>query len=215
MRAGRLVAALVLALVCAASGVFATAAGASDASLPPAARKDLVAIFAKKVKPYGLRITRAALVNPQQERDAKGTHLAIYVEPTGDYTPQDYLDGTVAVSKAFLPYVFAHWKGLKSFDVCQEPHPEVDDRPTPAPETQVYATRAGSTLVDWKTVDVATMIRTSREQAAATPTNGDIPFSVFVAKHLQNTPGYQAVAGTAATTPAASTPAAPTVRDYG
>ncbi|HEY3669763.1 MAG TPA: hypothetical protein VGN51_02430 [Acidimicrobiia bacterium] len=213
MRARRLVAALVL--VCAASGVLATAAGASDSSLPPAARKDLVAIFAKKMRPFGLRITRAALVNPQQERDATGTHLAIYVEPTGDYTPQDYIDGTVDVSKAFLPYVFAHWKGLKSFDVCQEPRPAVDDRPTPAPETQVYATRAGSTLVDWKTVDVATMIRTSHEQAAATPTNGDVPFSVFVAKHLQNTPGYQAVADTAATTPAASTPAAPTVRDYG
>jgi hypothetical protein len=218
MRAGRLVAALALVATFAASGLVTTAAVAatdSSASLPPSARKDLVAIFEKKVKPLGLRVTRAALVNPAQERDAKGTHLAIYVEPTGDYPPAAYIDGTVDVSKVFLPYVFTRWKGLKSFDVCQEPRPGVDDRPTPAPETQVYATRAGSKLVNWKTVDVATMIRTSQEQAAATPTNGDVPFSLFVAKHLQNTPAYQAVASTAATTTPASTPAAPTVRDYG
>ena len=207
MRATRLAVWLVLALaLVGASGV--ASAAAADSSLPPASRKELVAIFAKKVKPFGLRVTRAALVNPQQERDAKGTHLAIYVEPTGDYTPQDYIDGTVGVSKVFLPYVFTRWKGLKSFDVCQEPRPAVDDRPTPEPETQVYATRAGSTLVDWKNVDVATMIRTSQQQAAATPANGDVPFSVFVAKHLQITPAYEDVVGTATT-------AAPTVRDYG
>jgi hypothetical protein len=210
MRATRLAAALVLVVALVAASSVASAA-APDSSLPPAARKQLVAIFAKKVKPFGLRVTRAALVNPAQERDPEGTHLAIYVEPTGEYSIDDYLDGTVTVSKVFLPYVFERWKGLKSFDVCQEPRPAVDDRPTPAPETQVYATRAGSKLVDWKTVDVATMIHTSREAAAATPTNGDVPFSVFVAKHLQITPAYQEQAGTAATT----TPTSPTVRDYG
>jgi hypothetical protein len=217
VRATRFAAGLVVVLLVVALAPAGSAGAAGrDASLPPSARKDLVAIFDKKVKPFGLRVTRAALVDPKQRRDPKGTHLAIYVEPTGEYTPQDYIDGTVDVSKLFLPYVFNRWKSLKSFDVCQEPHPEVDDRPEPAPETQVYATRAGNKLVDWKTVDVATMIRTSHEQAAATPVNGDVQFSVFVAKHLQNTPAYQAVAGTAATTPTSSIPASsPTVRDYG
>jgi hypothetical protein len=200
-----------LSLAVPAAGV--TAAGASEraSSLPPASRKELVAIFDEKVKPLGLRVTRAALVNPAQVRDPKGTHLAIYVEPTGEYTPGDYIDGTVDVSKVFLPYVFTRWKGLRSFDVCQEPHPEIDPRPTPAPETQVYASRAGSKLVDWKTVDVATMIRTSRQEAAATNTGETARFTLFVTRHLQNTPAYQAVAGTAATT----TPEQPTVRDYG
>ncbi len=64
------------------------------------------------------------------------------------------------------------------------------------------------------------MIRTSQQEAAATPTNGDVPFSVFVAKHLQITPAYEDAVGTATTTPAPSTPAAstsaaPTVRDDG
>jgi hypothetical protein len=210
MRATRLAAALVVVVALVGASGIASAVS-RDPSLPPASRKELVAVFAKKVKPLGLRVTRAALVNPAQERDPDGTHLAIYVEPTGDYTIDDYLDGTVTVSKVFLPYVFERWKGLKSFDVCQEPRPAIDDRPTPSPETQVYATRAGSKLVDWKTVDVATMIHTSAESAAATRANGDVPFSVFVAKHLQNTPAYQEQAGTAATT----TPASPTVRDYG
>jgi hypothetical protein len=217
MRATRLAAGLVLlvalssAAAIPASGMPDAAAGDAGRSLPPSSRKALVAIFDEKVEPFGLRVTRAALVNPLQRRDPKGTHLAIYVEPTGAHTPQDYIDGTLDVSKVFLPYVFTRWKSLRSFDVCQEPRPVVDDRAVPSPETQVYATRAGSKLLDWKTTDVATMIRTSQEEAAATATNDDVRFSVFVAKHLQNTPAYQEVAGTAATT----TPTSPTVRDYG
>lgn len=218
MRATRLAArlALLLALLTVLALVVpagATVAGAAErgGALPPSARKDLAAIFNPKVKPLGLRVTRAALVDPKQERDPHGTHLAIYVEPTGGYSVHDYLDGTVDVSKVFLPYVFNRWKGLKSFDVCQEPRPAVDPRPVPAPETQVYATRAGSKLVDWKTVDVATMIRTSQDAAEKAGTNGDVTFSLFVAKDLQVTPEYQQVAGTAATT----TPESPTVRDYG
>jgi len=213
MRTTRLVVGVVLVLTLTSAAVTASPAGAAerDRPLPPSARKDLVAIFDKRVKRFGLRVTRAALVNPREERDPEGTHLAIYVEPTGDYTVTDYIDGTATVTRVFVPYVFSRWQGLKSFDVCQEPRPTVDARRVPAPETQVYATRAGSRLVDWKTADAATMIRTSHEEAAATPTNGDVRFSVFVAKDLQTTSDYQAVAGTAATT----TPASPTVRDYG
>jgi hypothetical protein len=213
VRATRLAAGLValLALAVVGSGVPLAAAAQPQRSQPPSSRKALVAIFEKNMEPFGLRVTRAALVDSLQKRDPKGTHLAIYVEPTGEYTPQQYIDGTLDVSKVFLPYVFTRWKGLESFDVCQEPRPVVDDRVAPAPETQVYATRAGSKLVDWKTADVATMIRTSQEEAAATATHDDVRFSVFVAKHLQNTPAYQQVAGTAATT----TPTSPAVRDYG
>jgi hypothetical protein len=212
MRTPRL-AAVLGALLAVTVLIGGTGLGNADAPepLPPASRKDLVAIFAKKVKPFGLRVTRAALVNPRQERDPEGTHLAIYVEPTGDYTVADYLDGTVDVTKVFLPYVFERWKGLKSFDVCQEPRPAVDDSPSPSPETQVYASRAGSKLVDWKTVDLATMITTAQKEGAEAGTRRPVRFSLFVAKHLQITPAYEQEAGTAVTT----APASPTVRDYG
>jgi hypothetical protein len=188
------------------------AAAGERATLPPSSRKELVAIFGPKVKEYGLRVTRAALVNPRQERDPDGTHLAIYVEPTGDYTPQDYIDGTVDVTRVFLPYVFTRWKGLQSFDVCQEPRPAVDDRPVPAPETQVYATRAGSKLVDWRKVDVTTMLERSQAEAEAARTQRPLRFSLFVAKHLQNTPAYQQVAGISST---ATPTTAPAAVDYG
>jgi hypothetical protein len=212
VRATRLTAGLLLVAALAVSVVITSgpAVAAADSARPPASRKALVAIFQKKVAPFGLRITRAALVNPYEKRDPHGTHLAIYVEPTGSYTTDQYLQGTVDVSKVFLPYVFARWKGLQSFDVCQEPHPADDPRPEPAPETQVYATRAGSRLVDWKTVDVATMIRTSREESADAGTARPVQFSVFVTKQIQTTPAYQQVAG-----PGTTAPDPASAHDYG
>jgi hypothetical protein len=188
------------------------AAVPAGASLPPSARADLVAIFGPKVRRFGLRVTRAALVDTKEKRSPHGTHLAIYVEPTGTYTPQDYIDGTVDVTKVFLPYVFARWKDLKSFDVCQEPRPEVDNRKVPPPETQVYASRAGSHMVDWSTADVADLVSTSDTEAAAAGAARPVAFSLFVAAHLENTPAYQnaVAAGTGAST---STP--PTTHAYG
>jgi hypothetical protein len=202
---------LLLAVAGLASATPAVARDAAESRLPPSARKDLVALFAPKVKPFGLRVTRAALVNPAQERDPRGTHLALYVEPTGDYTPEDYLEGTVEVTRVFLPSVFRRWKGLQSFDVCQEPAPVDDDGASPPPETQVFATRAGAKLVDWKTVDVATMIRLSEEEARRTGTDRNARFSVYVAEHLRDTPEFRRVAGTTDTT----VPATPSGREYG
>jgi hypothetical protein len=183
---------------------------ATRAPLPPASRKALVALFEEKVERLGLRVTRAALVNSYYERDPAGTHLAVYVEPIGDYRAEDYVAGTVEVARVFLPFVFERWKDLRSFDVCQEPVPGVDDRKTPPPETQVYATRAGSRLVDWSSVDLSTMIERAKaaEEAAGT---GPAEFSLYVAHHLQETQAYQDAAGAAAST----TTTAPAAREYG
>ena len=178
-------------------GLAPTALSATVAhdSLPPAARAELVSIFGPKVKRFGLRVTRAALVDAKQRRNAHGTHLAIYVEPTGAYTVQDYLDGTVDVSRVFLPYVFERWKDLRSFDVCQEPHPRPGDSLAPYPQTQIYATRTGSKMIDWSTVDVATLIARSDVEAAATGPTGAVRFSVYIAKQLTRDPAYQSTVG--------------------
>jgi hypothetical protein len=186
-------------------------AGAGErADLPPATRKELAAIFDEQVEPFGLRVTRAALVNARQERDRSGDHLAIYVEPTGKYTPQEYIDGVVDVTRVFLPSVFNRWKDLESFDVCQEPLPSVDDSKTPSPKTQVFATRAGNKLVDWSTVDVARLVALANAEDVSVGTR-QVRFSLFVARHLQNTPAYQqAVPATGD-----STATTPTVSGYG
>jgi hypothetical protein len=199
-------AALIVAPIAILTGTADAPAAATTARsrLPPSARKDLVEIFGPKVKRFGLRVTRAALVDPENQRSKKGTHLAIYVEPTGAYTPQDYIDGTVDVSRVFLPYVFRRWKGLRSFDVCQEPRPEVDNRLSPPPETQIFASRAGSAKIHWSTVDVATLVARSNAEAAAAGAARPVTFSLYVTAHLQNTPAYAAAVGdaTTGTTPA-------------
>ncbi len=206
---------LLLAPVALLSGTVdsATATVArADGSLPPSARKDLAAIFGPQVRKFGLRITRAALVDTKQERNPRGTHLAIYVEPIGEYTPQDYVDGTVSVTRVFLPSVFTRWKGLRSFDVCQEPRPAVDDREAPPPETQVFATRAGSRMVDWSEVDVATLKATSDREDAAAGKERAVAFSLYVTAHLKATPAYQVAVGTVGE-PSSSAP--PTTHAYG
>ena len=157
------------------SAAAQTTVGASP--LPPADHTDLVAIFDPKVRRFGLRVTRASLVNAKEQRSKSGTHLAIYVEPTGRYTTQDYIDGALKVTRVFLPYVFTRWKGLLSFDVCQEPPPGVDDRLAPAPETQVFATRAGNKRIDWPKVDVADLMHRSNRGGRGRPVPPPTPAS--------------------------------------
>jgi hypothetical protein len=181
------------------------------ASLPPADHTDLVAIFDPKVRRFGLRVTRASLVNAKEQRSKSGTHLAIYVEPTGPYDTQDYIDGTLRVTRVFLPYVFNRWKGLLSFDVCQEPPPGVDDRLSPAPETQVFATRAGNKRIDWPKVDVASLMHRSNREVQAAGSMADAAFALYIAPHIQDTPEYQHSVGVAPVVPTEP----PTTQDYG
>jgi hypothetical protein len=191
------------------SAAAQTTVGAS--ALPPADHTDLVAIFDPKVRRFGLRVTRASLMNAKEQRSKSGTHLAIYVEPTGTYTTQDYIDGAVNVTRVFLPYVFTRWKGLLTFDVCQEPPPAVDNSLSPPPETQVYANRAGTKRIAWPKVDVAALVRRSNKEVVAAGSREDAGFSLYFAPHIQDTPEYQHSVGV---TPVdLTTP--PTTHDYG
>ena len=115
-------------------------------------------------------------------------------------------------TRVFLPSVFARWEKLRSFDVCQEPRASADDRAPVPPETQVFATRTGSRMIDWATVDVATMAAISEREAAAADTHGTAAFALYFADHLKDTPAYQQAVGTIA---GASTPAPPTTYGYG
>jgi hypothetical protein len=189
----RIASTAVLALACvllvpgAASGA---ANGAEDDALPPSGRKELVKLFRGRVEPLGLRITRAALVDADNLRSAEGTHLALYLEPTGAYSDADYLDGVAAVSRLFLPSVFRRWPGLQSFDVCQEPEPADDARAEPPPETQVFVLKPGIDRVHWKKADLADLLAAAADARAD---RGDerIDLSVFVASHLRDHPRYQ------------------------
>jgi hypothetical protein len=128
-------------------------AGTARADLPPATYTALSSVFDPLLRKIGLHTTRAALQSTRTYTPSShGTHLAVYVEPTGKYTDADYVHNIARVVQLFVPMIFTRWKGLESFDVCQEPLPNVDPRPEPPPVTQVYVARAGLKGVSWKHV---------------------------------------------------------------
>lgn len=120
--------------------------------LPPNDPTTLAQIYDPLLEPMGLRITRGALVDRADggyEVTDDGTHLALYVEPTGEYTDDDYLAGVWDVAALLTPDVFARFTDLVSYDVCQEPHPNEDDRPEPPPVSQLDITRDAAGQIDW------------------------------------------------------------------
>jgi len=116
-------------------------AEAAPSNLPPSQEAALERLFREDVAPLGLRVSRGMLQNlDTYERDPQGTHLALYVAPIdGDYTSAIYVKNFTKLARMFVPAVFNRWKGLKSFDICQEPFN--DPRATPPPVTQIFLTR--------------------------------------------------------------------------
>jgi hypothetical protein len=196
-RSSLAVAASMLLLVFAPVDVANAADREHRAALPPADRAALVRIFQPLVAPLGLRVTRAALVDADDRRSPTGTHLALYVEPTDRYTPAQYVDGVVTVTRVFVPRVFRRWDGLRSFDVCQEPLPAADARAEPPPETQVFVRRRGASAVDWQHADLAEILAAADRATHDSP----IALSVYVAQHLHDVPAYASAETKAQATP--------------
>jgi hypothetical protein len=121
--------------------------------LPPNDAAALARQYAPLLDELGLRLTRGALIDRSDGGyvvSDEGTHLALYVEPVGDdHTAEQYLDGLWHLSAVLTPDVFARYTDVVSYDICQEPLPDVDPRPEPFPVTQVEVTREGSAAMDW------------------------------------------------------------------
>ncbi len=142
-------------------------------------------VFESPLDRLGLRLTRGALVDLKTGKpSAKGTHLAVYVEPTGPYTADDYARRVVAVTRVFAPRSFDMWRGLQSFDVCQEPLPEVDARPEPPPKTKVTMTRDAARKLRWKGLDLSTLLTDAKRL-------GSRQLSVYAASDVRSTARYQ------------------------
>jgi hypothetical protein len=153
------------ALACTAAVGCSSGTGNGDSAkaLPPNDKAAIERFFAPALERLGVRLTRGALVDLKTGKpSASGSHLAVYVEPTGDYTPEDYARGTVKTLRAFIPAAFERWGGLTSFDVCQEPLPAADARPEPPPITKVDLTKAASRKVRWDDLDLARLLRKAR-----------------------------------------------------
>jgi hypothetical protein len=153
------------ALVCTAAVGCSSGSGDGDLAkaLPPNNKAAIERVFAPALERLGVRLTRGALVDLKTGKpSATGTHLAVYVEPTGDFTPDDYARGTVTTLRAFIPTAFERWGGLTSFDVCQEPLPAADARPEPPPITKVDLTKAASGKVRWDNLDLTRLLRDAK-----------------------------------------------------
>jgi len=153
----RLAAAALLA-VAACSGDATPTTPTGVASLPPHEYADLVPLLEPLVAPLGFRVSRAALVDPATyETSPGGTHLAVYLVPMAERTPDQIAEATVPVAAAFLPEVFTRWPGLASFDVCQEPY-GWNGAGSPSSDTILNVSREDAALVDWKAVTLGQLI---------------------------------------------------------
>ncbi|CAN5746565.1 hypothetical protein BH20ACT2_BH20ACT2_09740 [soil metagenome] len=130
-------------------------------ALPPSSFEELAARYDPLLASHGLRLTRGALIDRSgggYEPSATGTHLALYVEPTGVYSADDYLDGITELAALFGPMLFSEHADLETYDICQEPPPADDDSTEPPPITQVDLTRAQSAAIDWGTATLDTVV---------------------------------------------------------
>jgi hypothetical protein len=125
---------------------------ADDQDLPPQDLTSIREVYDDALAGMGLRLTRAALIDlagGRYEPSPQGRHLALYAEPLEGASPEQYAEGFWTLSAVVTPDVFARWPALESYDICQEPLPEVDDSPEPPPVTQINITRAAAAEVDW------------------------------------------------------------------
>lgn len=193
-------------VLCAAVVACSSGSGNGNSNahaLPPNDKAAIERVFAPALKPLGVRLTRGALVDLRTGKPSPtGTHLAAYVEPTGDYTAEDYARGTVRTLRAFVPAAFERWGGLTSFDLCQEPLPAVDARPEPPPVTKVDLTRAAARTVRWGDLDLVGLLRNAKRL-------GSSALSVYANPDTRTTSFYRDATAKANTTGTAGTTTPP------
>jgi hypothetical protein len=152
-------------------------ASAEGRPLPPDDPAAIMADYDPQLEPMGWRLTRANLIDRSAggyEIGPNGTHLALYVEPIGEPTPEEYAADLVPLTALFAEEIFVRWPALESFDMCQEPIVGVDDRPEPRPVTQVELTREQTEAIDWQTADLETLIAARLNDEARVVMSGPI-----------------------------------------
>jgi hypothetical protein len=159
-------------------------------NLPPKDASDLEPLYGSALAEIGLELTdRGGLIDLSDggyEHSNAGSHLALYVEPTGRRTNSDYIAGIRDTALIFAADVFERWPGLQSFDVCQEPPNALDSSAEPVAVTQIEMTREEAAAIDWETVTVADLVAGSR----ATPRR----LGLVVSSLIAGDPEYQALA---------------------
>jgi hypothetical protein len=153
---------------------------------PPSDFEQLAAIYDPMLEEHDLVLTRGEVIDRtdgQYEPSPTGTHLALYVEPTGDQTNQEYLDLLVEITATVTPQVYEEWGSIESYDICQEPLTSEDDAEEPIPVTQVEITREAAAGIDFTTLDLPELLAISNLQA-------DPPVRVYADPRLKALPDW-------------------------
>lgn len=188
---------VLIGVIVASAGVACGGEGDDGAALPANRFRVLAAPFASELRDLGLSVTRAALVDADTGKPRAGaTHFAVYVEPTGTYSADDFATGIETVTRVFVPAAFDRWPALESFDVCQEPLPGVDDREVPPPKTQVAVSRRDADGIDWADVGLRELLAQSAERT-------DDSFTVYADDEVSGSATFRQ-AGAQDVTPAPS-----------
>ena len=144
-----------------------TAATTAD-DFPPSEFEELAAIYDPMFEEHDLVLTRGEVIDRtdgQYEPSPTGTHLALYVEPTGNQTNQEYLDLLVEITAIVTPQVFDEWGSIETYDICQEPLISEDASEEPIPVTQVEITREAAAGIDFAALDLAELLAIANLQA--------------------------------------------------
>jgi hypothetical protein len=157
-------------------------------SRPPQSARALISLYRDELAALGLELTdRGGLIDRSgggYDPSASGEHLALYLEPTGERSTAEYVEGVVTATKVFVPDVFERWPALESFDVCQEPPASRDPNPEPAPVTQIELTRDQAEAIAWDEVTLAQLL----ERSTSDPPG----LRLLVADELHDDPTYRA-----------------------
>lgn len=184
---------LALLTACGSSTTAPVAAPTPRATLPPNSVEELAAIFDPGLAELGVRLTRAGLVDRTDGNYTyrpDGTHLALYVEPIGAYSRADYARGVMTITEFFSTRIFDRWPGLESFDVCQEPHPDVDDSPEPRAETQVTLREDAAREIDWETFTLTDLLVLARSPDGPEDDLLSYPAIVVASAEVAEDPDY-------------------------
>lgn len=149
-------------------GTVATPAGTTedgavvDGALPPQDLADVAAVYDPILKPFGVHLTRAALIDLGDGGYAPspdGRHLALYVAPNEPFTDEQYAAHVAPLAATLTSDVFTRYPGLVSYDVCQE-GPDLDGDPATLPPTksQLNVERAALDALDWADVTLPELL---------------------------------------------------------
>lgn len=158
-----------LAVAALALGGVACGDDAPDSADRPADLDAVRAVFDDELADLGLRLTDrgGVLERDRYVESPTGTHLALYVAPTGAYSEDDYAEGILTTARLLAPEIFARWSALESFDVCQEQPgtKTVSGEPDLPPFTQLDMSEERVQQLDWAALTLAELLAFASEQA--------------------------------------------------